>query len=92
MRMSKAQKEVISEMKRGLFIWTNEGRDFKAWLGNEMGQKVRGIKVRTLEILYDRGEVTLLNEKYPSGRYKYGLKTKQRVRKERENGKRKNKL
>lgn len=31
MILTKAQKQLILELEEGYFIWTNDGRNFKAW-------------------------------------------------------------
>ena len=73
MGLSKAQQEVINKMKKGLFIWTNEGADLKAWLGNNKGGKIEGLKIRTVETLFEKDKIKLLDGSHRQGLYKYGL-------------------
>lgn len=39
MKLSNAQEEVLSALKLGSYLWTNEGNDFKAWIGDYKGSK-----------------------------------------------------
>lgn len=73
MRLSKAQKRLISEVEEGRFVWTNDGKDFKAWLGDEDSKSVKSVHTRTVEILVEKGFLKFINGEYRDGLYKYGL-------------------
>lgn len=73
MNLSKSQKEVISQLKSGLFVWTNEGNNFKAWIGDAKGNKQKGIHVKTVEVLLNRGWIKFVDGDYREGLFKYEL-------------------
>lgn len=73
MKLSKAQQEVVSALKLGLFVWTNEGANFKAWIGDGQGKKQQGIRVRTAEILLGKKVIKLVDGNYCRGLFKYEL-------------------
>lgn len=74
MTLSKEQAKVVDELNSGLFVWTNEGSDLKAWIGNEKGERVRGLKIRTVEILADNENIILDEGDYPRHLFRYKLK------------------
>lgn len=74
MKLSKAQQEVVNSLKSGLFIFTSEGEDTKAWLGDENGHQPKYIRLRTVEILYTAGIIRLDDRFYHRRLYKYALK------------------
>lgn len=73
MILTKAQKQLILDLEEGYFVWTNDGRNFKAWLGDEDSKTVKNVRTRTLEILLEKGFVKFINGQYRDGLYKYGL-------------------
>ena len=73
MKLSKAQQAVLDKMdSEGLLLWTNEGRDYLAWLGSEDGTKVHSVNRRTAEILFDR-EFIKPTDHSNSNLFSYGL-------------------
>ncbi|USK54217.1 hypothetical protein LIS82_22025 [Cytobacillus solani] len=73
MKLSKAQQEVVSALKLGSYIWTNEGENFKAWLGDSKGRKQKGIRVRTAEVLLDHKIIKIVDGNHRRGLFKYEL-------------------
>lgn len=73
MELSKAQKEVISALELGSYVWTNEGADFKAWIGDSKGNKQKGIRVKTAELLVNKGFIKFVEGDYRQGIFKYEL-------------------
>jgi hypothetical protein len=73
MKLSKAQLEVVDSMKNGLFLFTGEGSNFKAWLGDENGTHVKFLKKKTVEILYHLKVIKIADRFYHRKLYKYEL-------------------
>lgn len=76
MKLSKEQLKVVEELKSGLYVWTNEGSNLMAWIGDKSGAEVRGLRVRTVEILANNEVIEVDDEDYPRTLYRYKLKTK----------------
>ncbi|MGG0308387.1 hypothetical protein ABEY43_06765 [Priestia megaterium] len=73
MKISKAQSDIISEMKNGLFLWTNEGNNFRAWLGDEKGREIKRIRVDSARVLLNNKLIKYKEGNYPMTLYKYEL-------------------
>jgi hypothetical protein len=73
LKLSKAQIDVISALKLGSFVWTNEGDNFKAWLGDDNGNRQKGIHVKTAEVLLNRGWIKFVDGDYRHRLFKYEL-------------------
>lgn len=73
MKLSKAQREVVDAMKSGLFVWTNEGNNLKAWLGDENAAKRKSIRLITAETLFNKGVIKTVDGDYRQGLFKYEL-------------------
>jgi hypothetical protein len=71
MKITKAQSELLTEMKNGAIAWTNEGANFAAWIGDETGKKIKGINRRTLEALVNMRLVQFIDGDYRYGLFKY---------------------
>lgn len=73
MKLSKYQNDIINELKKGFYIWTNEGENYKAWLGDDKGVVIKYIRVRTAEILFNKNIIKYINGDYGRGLFKYRL-------------------
>lgn len=71
--LTEAQQEVVRGLEKGLYIWTNEGEDLKAWVGDRQGNRLKGLRLRTVEILLDKEEIILDDGDYPVGLFRYKL-------------------
>lgn len=49
--LSKTQTDILNKLKSGLYIWTNEGKGYKAWLGDVNGNFIESIDKRSAESL-----------------------------------------
>lgn len=74
MTLSKEQLKVVEELKSGFYVWTNEGSDLKAWIGNEKGNRIRGLRIRTVEVLANNETIVIDEGSYPRALYRYKLK------------------
>lgn len=73
MKLSKAQQSVLNEMRsEGLLLWTNEGQNYKAWIGDDDGNKVKSVNRRTAEALFSGGLIVPTNHSNES-LFSYGL-------------------
>jgi len=76
MKLSRYQAEIVSKLDGGLYLWTNEGNNFRAWLGDEKGREVERVNVRSANALYDNKIIKYVDGDYPLHLYKYELTTK----------------
>lgn len=72
-KLSKVQKDVVDALKLGLFLWTDEGESYKAWLGDSRGRVHKKIHRSTARSLFDKGLLKLVDGDYRSNWYKYKL-------------------
>lgn len=73
MQLSKAQQEAVNLLEAGLFIWTNEGARLRAWIGDESGNKVKRVHVKTALSLSDKQVIGFVDGSYRPGIFKYAL-------------------
>lgn len=74
MILSKAQKDVVEELKKeGVYLWTNEGNNFQAWLGDCDGKKMKKVNIATAKSLDGKGVIRFVDGNYRDGIYKYTL-------------------
>lgn len=72
--LSKAQKKLVEELKiEGTYLWTNEGNNFKAWLGDYKGVVLKRINVATAKSLERKGWIKFVDGDYREGLFKYEL-------------------
>ncbi|MFZ7945701.1 hypothetical protein [Neobacillus sp. 19] len=73
-KLSKYQSEIISALKEdGVFLWTNEGAGFRAWIGDMNGAIIDYVRVRSAEALHKAGVIRLVDGTYREGLFKYEL-------------------
>lgn len=70
------EKRVISDLEQGLYLWTNEGKQLKAWVGDSGSQKNHELDVETVISLFNKGEIRLAQGDYPDNLFKYELTVK----------------
>lgn len=73
MKLTQAQKEVVSYMREGLFLWTNEKTHTNAWIGDDKGNKRTDINYKTAESLFRKGRIQFENGDFQTGIFKYKL-------------------
>lgn len=74
MKLSKEQAKVIKELETGLYVWTNEGSNLKAWVGDKNAKGKRKLRVSTVEALYNKNKIVLDEGDYPRSLFRYKLK------------------
>jgi hypothetical protein len=76
-KLSKYQSEIVSALNEdGVFLWTNEGSGFRAWLGDNNGAVIDYIRVRSAEALVNAGVINFVDGTYRNGIFKYELVAK----------------
>jgi hypothetical protein len=76
-KLSKYQSDIVSAMKDGdVFLWTNEGAGFRAWLGDKDGKGIVYVNVRSAESLLNQGVIRFVDGDYRNGLFKYELVAK----------------
>lgn len=74
MKLSKEQAKVVKELETGLYVWTNEGSNLKAWVGGKNAKITRNLRVSTVEALYNKNKIVLDEEgDYPRRLFRYKL-------------------
>lgn len=73
MKLTQAQKQAVSLMKEGLFLWANEKTNVKAWIGDDNGKKITDIPFQTAESLFRKERIQFENGDFKSGIFKYEL-------------------
>lgn len=73
MKLSKAQNEVVDLLKSGLFIWTNEGKNYSAWIGDNEGTKIKTLNIKTVSFLYNNKIIKFEDGNYKKDLFKYIL-------------------
>lgn len=68
--------QVVSDLRKGTYLWTNEGKDLKAWLGDEYGNPIKAVDVDVANDLFMEGRIFLTDGDYPGGLYRYSLTVK----------------
>lgn len=74
MKLTKEQTRILRELENGNYIWTNEGRDYEVWLGDNEGHKIEGLRKRTVEVLFENDSIVLVDGDYREGMYKYTIR------------------
>lgn len=73
--LSKYQSEIVSALKEdGVFLWTNEGAGFRAWIGDKNGAVIDYVRVRSAQALVEAGVIKFVDGEYREGLFKYELK------------------
>lgn len=73
-KLSKYQQEVLDKMKPGVYLWTNEGKNFSCWLGDSNGEKYESVNRATVQALYKHGELEFLDGDYRHDWVRYNKK------------------
>jgi hypothetical protein len=63
----------VEELKKDTFLWTNEGNNFRAWIGDHKGTVLKRINVATAKSLERNGFIKFVDGDYPDRLYKYEL-------------------
>jgi len=72
--LTKYQSEIVSGMEASeLYLWTNEGNNLRAWLGDESAKVVKNVRVKSAESLLTKGVIKFSPGDYPLYKYRYEL-------------------
>lgn len=76
MKLTKAQKEVVSYLKENSkqrFLWTTETSSLQAWIGDKNGNMLLPISFQTAESLFKKGRIRFENADFINGLFQYEL-------------------
>jgi hypothetical protein len=75
MKLSNYQAKLVSKLrKENRFLWHNEGRNFRAWIGDEKGEVIEYIRRDSAESLAKKKTIKLIDGDHPIRLYKHGLR------------------
>ena len=80
MKLSKAQQRVIDDLENGLYIWTNEGKGMRCWIGGESADKAKTLNIRTVNRLHELDLIKFVDGDYPGSLFKYELSKKSKIK------------
>ncbi|CAM3636498.1 hypothetical protein [Mesobacillus zeae] len=73
--LSKYQSQIVSALREdGVYLWTNEGPGYRAWIGDKNGVIINYVRVRSAEALVNTGVIKFVDGNYRQGLFKYTLK------------------
>lgn len=81
--LSKYQLSIVEKMKEDdVYLWHNDGANFRAWLGNSKGKEIKSVRIDSAEALHNKGVIKITDGDYPSRLFRYKLTGKFEVNKD----------